>query len=141
MQMPQTFDPYTKIVLQNVEVTTRVGLASWERERPQRLIVSLELFAASSDYLKDVTVDSIIDYCPIYDRIQSWGTRAHTDLIETLVSDLLNACFDCPRVIACKVSVTKPEVLDRAQCAGAEAFVHRREYERSRENRRDHLIA
>jgi dihydroneopterin aldolase len=122
-------DPsYTKIVLKNVEVTARVGLAAWERERPQRLVVNVELFAAPVDYLREVTSESIIDYCPIYDRIQSWCTRAHTDLIETFVSDLLNACFDCPQAVACKVSVTKPEALDQAE-AGAEAFVHRGDYE------------
>jgi dihydroneopterin aldolase len=60
-------DPtYTKIVLKNVEVTARVGLAAWERERPQRLVVNVELFAAPVDYLREVTSESIIDYCPIY---------------------------------------------------------------------------
>jgi 7,8-dihydroneopterin aldolase/epimerase/oxygenase len=121
---------YTKILLKNVEVTARVGLASWERERPQRLLVNIEFFAASDDYLRDVTNTSIIDYCPLYDRIQSWRTRAHVDLIETFVSELLNACFDCPQVIACKVSVTKPEVFDQAEGAAAEAFMHRQDYER-----------
>ena len=124
--------PYTRIVLQNVAVTARVGLASWERERSQRLIVNIELYAGSQDYLSDVTNESIIDYCPIYDRIQNWRTRAHTDLIETLVRDLLSTCFDCPQVAACKVSVAKPEVFDQAQGAGAEVFMHRRDYERGR---------
>ena len=128
--------PYTRIILQNVAVTARVGLASWERERSQRLIVNIELYAGSQDYLGDVTNESIIDYCPIYDRIQNWRTRAHTDLIETLVRDLLSACFDCPQVVACKVSVAKPEVFDQAQAAGAEVFMHRRDYERGRGFRR-----
>lgn len=123
---------YTKILLKNVEVTTRIGLAPWERERPQRLLVNLELYAASEDYLRKVTSESIIDYCPIYEHIQSWRTRPHTELIETLVSELLNACFELPQVVACKVSVTKPEVFDQAQGAGAEAYMQRRDYERSR---------
>ena len=127
---------YTRIILQNVAVTARVGLASWERERSQRLIVNIELYAGSQDYLSDVTNESIIDYCPIYARIQNWRTRAHTDLIETLVGDLLSVCFDCPQVAACKVSVAKPEVFDQAQGAGAEVFMHRRDYKRGRGFRR-----
>lgn len=122
---------YTRIILQNAEVTARVGLAPWERERSQRLIVNVELYALSQDYLTDVTIDSIIDYCPIYARIQSWRTRAHTDLVETLVNDLLSACFGCPQVAACKVSVAKPEVFDQAAGAGVEVAMHRRDYERS----------
>jgi dihydroneopterin aldolase len=93
---------YTKIVLKDVEVSARVGLASWERERPQRLIVNVELYAEPKDYLGYVTPRSIIDYYKLYDRIQSWRVRAHTDLVETLVSDLLDAGFDAgecvPRV-------------------------------------------
>jgi dihydroneopterin aldolase len=137
MQTVQTlshspFPAYTKLVLRKVEVTTRIGLAAWERERPQRLVVNVELYASSSDYLRTVDANTIIDYCPVYDRIQSWRTRAHTDLIETLVSDLLDACFGHPEVIACKVSVTKPDVFDQAEGAGAETFVQRADYERGR---------
>jgi dihydroneopterin aldolase len=90
------------------------------------------LYAESADYLRKVTSESIIDYCPLYERIQSWRTRPHTELIETFVSELLNACFEFPQVVACKVSVTKPEVFDQAQAAGAEAYMQRRDYERSR---------
>jgi 7,8-dihydroneopterin aldolase/epimerase/oxygenase len=123
---------YIKILLQNAEVTARIGLASWERERPQRLLVNIELYAESGDYLREVTSKSIIDYCPLYERIQSWRTRPHTELIESFVSELLHACFEFPQVDACKVSVTKPEVFDQAQGAGAEAYMQRRDYERSR---------
>lgn len=131
--MQRMDDPaHTKIVLRDVEVSVRVGLESWERERPQRLLVNVELYAESSDYLWCVTPNSIIDYRKIYDRIQSWRVGAHTDLIETPVSDLLAAGFDYRDVIACRVSVVKPDVLDQAQAAGAEAFMTRRDYERSR---------
>jgi 7,8-dihydroneopterin aldolase/epimerase/oxygenase len=123
---------YTKILLQNVEVTASVGLAAWERVRPQRLVVNLELYAAPENYLREVTRESIIDYSPLYERIQSWSTRPHTELIETFVSELLTACFEFPQVLACKVSVAKPEVFDQAQGAGAEAYMQRRDYERAR---------
>jgi 7,8-dihydroneopterin aldolase/epimerase/oxygenase len=126
---------YTRLVLQNVEVTVRVGLAAWEREKPQRLLVNVELYAASEEYLWEVTVGSIIDYCPIYHRIQQWSRRLHTDLIETIVNDLLHACFDSPQVAACRVSVIKPEALDRAQGAGAEVFMQRQDYERGKRKR------
>ena len=125
------FPSYTKIVLRKVEVTTSIGLAAWERKRPQRLVVALELYAGSEGYLRDVTSDSIIDYVPIYERIQGWRTRPHTELIETLVSELVRTCFESARVIACQVLVTKSEVLDQAEAAGVETFVHRRDYERA----------
>jgi 7,8-dihydroneopterin aldolase/epimerase/oxygenase len=122
---------YTKVFLKDVEVTARIGLAPWERERPQRIVASVELYARSNEYLKTITAESMIDYSLIYERVQSWRTRAHIDLVETFVSELLAACFEYPQVMACKVSVTKPEVFDQAQAAGAEVFMTRRDYELS----------
>lgn len=119
---------YTKIILRDVAVSARVGLASWERETPQLLTVTVELYAALRDYLGDVKPASIINYCRIYDLIQGWRVRPHTELLETLVSDLLDACFECDDVSACRVSVTKPQVLDWAAAAGVEVFTTRSEY-------------
>jgi hypothetical protein len=82
-----------------------------------------------SDCLREVTADSIIDYCPIYDHIQIWRARPHTELIETLVSELLEICFRCRQGTACKVSVTKLEVLDQALAVGVETCVNRRDHQ------------
>lgn len=86
---------YTKIVLRDVEVSARVGLASWERETPQRLVANVELYAEAEDYLGRVQPATIIDYCRLYDLIRSWTVRPHTELLETLVTDLVDACFEC----------------------------------------------
>jgi 7,8-dihydroneopterin aldolase/epimerase/oxygenase len=122
---------YTKILLRDVQVATRVGLASWERETPQLLTVTVELYSGVRDYLGHVTPSSIINYCRIYDFIQSWTVRPHTELVETLVGDLLDTCFECLDVGACRISVTKPQVLDWAAAAGVEVFITRGEYEQS----------
>lgn len=123
---------YTRIVLRQVTTAARVGLASWERERPQKLLVNVELYAESHDYLGFVNPASIIDYYPIYSFIQGWRSRPHTELIEDLLVGLLNVCFAPLEVSACRVSVVKTEVLEYAAAAGAEAFMTREEYDRSR---------
>lgn len=120
---------YTKIVLRDVEVSARVGLASWERETPQRLLANVELYAEAEDYLGRVKPATIIDYCRLYDLIRSWTVRPHTELLETLVTDLVDACFECLDVDACRVSVTKPQVLDWALAAGVEVYLTRGDYE------------
>jgi dihydroneopterin aldolase len=120
---------YTKVLLRGVEVSARIGLAAWERETPQRLIANIELYAEAKDYLGSVKPNTIIDYCPIYDLIQSWRLRAHTELLETLVTDLVDACFECLEVDACRISVLKPQVLDWAAAAGVEVYMTRKDYD------------
>lgn len=77
---------YTKIVLRDVEVSARVGLASWERETSQRLVANVEFYAEAEDYLGRVKPATIIDYCRLYDLIRSWTVRPHTELLEKLVT-------------------------------------------------------
>ena len=121
--------PYTAIFLRDVAVTARVGLAPWERERAQRLVVDVELCAEPDRYLASATATSIIDYRPVYDRVQRWRTRPHTDVLETLVNDLLDACFEDVHVVACRVLIRKVEALDQAGAAGVETSMTRRDYD------------
>ncbi len=120
---------YAKVVLRDVAVSARVGLAPWERERAQRLLVDVELHADADPYLTSVSPRSLIDYRLIYDRVQRWQSRAHTDLLETLVSDLLDAGFEDAQVVACRIWLRKVEALDRASAAGVDVFLTRRDYE------------
>jgi len=120
---------YTKLVLREVAVSARVGLAPWERERAQRLLVDVELHADPEAYLASVSTRSLIDYRLVYERIQRWQGRAHTEILETLVSDLLDASFEDSQVVACRIWLRKVEALDRASAAGVDVFVTRREYE------------
>jgi hypothetical protein len=66
---------HSKIVLRDVQVAARVGLAAWERETPQLLTVTVELYAGVRDYLGHVTPTSIINYCRIYDFIRRTSFR------------------------------------------------------------------
>lgn len=120
---------YAKVVLRDVAVTARVGLAPWERERAQRLLVDVELHADPDAYLALASPRALIDYRLLYDRIQRWQSRPHTDILESLVSDLLEACFEDAQVIACRIWLRKVEALDRAGAAGVDAFMTRRDYE------------
>ena len=119
---------YTKIFLKDVRVSVLLGLLPQERERTQEIIVNVELFTMQPAYLKDSTAKTIIDYRGVYELVTGWKNRPHTDLIETLVQDLLGACFAYRDVAACKVSVLKPEIFEYAAGAGVEAFVTRDQF-------------
>ena len=100
----------------------RCGLHPWERfpESPNRLLVSVEMFAAwplSSP-------DAYIDYDRVRSRIVSWRDRPHVDLLETLLEELLAFVFEDAAVESARVSVSKPDIFPEAAGAGVE--LHRR---------------
>ena len=115
--MDQLWDPersYQRVALRDLEITMRVGIAEIELKQlnPQRIIVNVELFA-HKDKHDGTTIESCFNYHPIHEYIVNhWPNRSHTDLLETLVEELVNFCFEDERVEACRVSLQKPEIYE-----------------------------
>ena len=111
-----------RVLLSDVAVDVRIGLHPWERhpERPTRLIVNVEMFAAWP-----LTDGGFIDYDRVRDHIASWRGRDHVELLETLVEELIGVCFALAPVEACRVRITKPDIFPEAAAAGVEIFRRR----------------
>ena len=117
---------HVRVLLSDVAVDVRIGLHPWERhpERPTRLIVNVEMFAAWP--LPESGPDSgFIDYDRVRDHISGWRGREHVELLETLVEELIGVCFALPPVEACRVRITKPHIFPEAAGAGVEIFRRR----------------
>lgn len=98
------------VALRGVTVRVRVGLHAFERERPQRVSVDVELYRRhDGGRRRDLAA------CLDYDRlrrhlVEAWPTRPHTDLLEDLAEDLVAFCLADPRVEACRVVVRKLDI-------------------------------
>ena len=114
---------YIRVVLRDVVTQAQIGLHPWERhpERPTRLVVNIEMFA-SLQGCATAAANGHIDYDPIREALKSWPFRPHTDLLETLVDELVDLCFRHPSVRACRVSVMKPDIFNEAASAGVEVY-------------------
>ncbi len=111
---------YVRAILREVETEAHVGLHPWERhrERPARLLVSVEMLARRAG--RADRGEGILDYDPIREALRGWRDRPHTDLLETLAEDLLDICFANPRVEVATVTVLKPDIFNEAAAAGVE---------------------
>ncbi len=111
-----------RVFLADVEVFAPVGLHPWERhpERPNRLLVNVELFAPWP--LPHARPDGgrYIDYDRVRAAIVAWEGRPHTELLETLLEELVEIAFADPNVERCRVSVAKPDIFPETARAGVE---------------------
>lgn len=109
---------YQRVILCDLVTEVRLGLHPWERhaERMTRIVVNVELFSHADSR------DGFIDYDAIRDALKAWSGRAHVDLIETLLEELVALCFHDARVEACRVSIVKPDVFNEAAGAGVEVY-------------------
>ena len=107
---------YARMMIRDLETHIRIGVHAHERipDKPQRIIVNVEMFADGKSHLQGEGLASVINYDPIHDAILAWEGRPHVLLIETLLEELIALCFRDERVRACKVSIVKPDIYDAA---------------------------
>ena len=121
---PSASTSYIRAVLRDIETEAHVGLHPWERhpERPTRLIVNVEMFAPLVRPISEETTATILDYDPVRNALKEWPGRPHTDLLETLLHELVELCFRNPVVSACRVSIMKPDIFNEAAGVGVEVY-------------------
>jgi dihydroneopterin aldolase len=103
-------------------VERRCGLHPWERhaERPNRLKITVVMFADLPS--GPMGPGAFIDYDHVRDFLKTFPSLPHTDLLETIVDEIVAKCFETERVEACRVSVLKPDIFNEAEAAGIEVF-------------------
>jgi len=114
---------YVRMMIRDLVTEVRLGLHPWERhpEKPQRIVVNVELYAApqTTQYKH---VSAVVDYDYIREALRKWPRRRHTVFIETLLDELVKLCFKDKRVMAARVSIFKPDIYNEAAGAGVEIY-------------------
>lgn len=116
-----------RVILKDYETEAHVGLHPWEKhpERPNRLVVNVEMFAPLPPAPTAASASEIVNYDGVRALLDQWPQRPHTLLLETLVDEVVAYCLSNPRVSACRVSVIKPDIFNHAGGAGIEVFRRR----------------
>jgi dihydroneopterin aldolase len=115
-----------RIVVKDMVVELRIGIHPWEKHRPQRVIVNVEMFARAPAPGAWRELGDVLDYDRIRDRVKGdWPDRPHVDFLETYVEELIALCFADPKCEAARVSITKPDIFPETAAVGVEVFRRR----------------
>jgi FolB domain-containing protein len=116
---------YERVALEDLTVELQVGINPWERTpgKAQRLLVTVEMFRHRGAF-SGTSVADCIDYDRVYGHIAAHWTpaRAHTDLLEPLLEELVAVCFEDVRVEACRVAIRKPHVYNGHAVPAVEVY-------------------
>jgi 7,8-dihydroneopterin aldolase/epimerase/oxygenase len=126
---PDLSHDHVRAVVVDAIVERRCGMHPWERhaERPNRLKITVEMFAGLPP--GPMGAGAFIDYDPVRDFLKTFPSLPHTDLLETIVDEIVAKCFENDRVEACRVSVLKPDIFNEADAAGIEVYRTRASWE------------
>jgi dihydroneopterin aldolase len=118
-----TQNGYVRMMIKDLVTEVRLGLHPWERhpEKPQRIVINVEMYARPPSS-RTKKVSSVVDYDYVRDALRKWPRRKHTVFIESLLEELVKLCFRDKRVVACRVSIFKPDIYNEAGGAGVEIY-------------------
>ena len=111
-------DRYT-VVVRGLVLICSIGIRRAERERPQRVRVSVELTAAAEAGIPRDERRRVINYEKIVAAIRQIAHSGHIDLCEGLAGRICDACFADPRVAHIRVEVEKLDIFADAEAVGA----------------------
>ena len=77
-----------QILISNLELSSRIGITAQEREKPQRLTVSLVLHPKRDFSALNDRIENTVDYAEVCLRTVSLASRDSRNLIETLAEEI-----------------------------------------------------
>ncbi len=122
-------DTEWRIHITDLETCIAVGIYPQEKE-PQRVLVNAVIEGMYP--ARPQSVSECFNYELVHARVtREWLKRPHTDLLETLVTDLLEYIFrSSASVKSATVRLTKPDIFPDAKGVGVEGRWTRGDYER-----------
>jgi 7,8-dihydroneopterin aldolase/epimerase/oxygenase len=109
-----------RMLLHGLEADALIGVYAHERERPQRVLIDLDLWLRYGGPGLDDRFDQVLDYEELAARVRRLTGAEHTNLVETLADRIAALCLTDHRVARVRVRVVKPGVLDRVAAVGVE---------------------
>jgi dihydroneopterin aldolase len=111
-------DRYT-VIVRGLVVMASIGIRRAERERKQRVRISVELTATPSATFPGEDRRNVLNYEKVLTTIRHIVREGHIDLCEMLAERICGACFADPRVAHMRVTVEKLDVFLETESVGA----------------------
>jgi D-erythro-7,8-dihydroneopterin triphosphate epimerase len=117
------------IFIRDLLVRCIVGIRPEEREKPQDVVINVELYADTSPAAASDQIEDAVDYSTLKKRIIALAEGSSFNLVETLCQAIADICLSDQKVKGTTVAVEKPTALRFARTVGVRIY---REREKTR---------
>lgn len=107
------------VIVRGLELLCSIGIRREERERRQRVRVSVELHAGREAVFPGDDRRRVINYEKVVAAVRQIAGAGHIDLCEGFAERICAACLADPRVAQVRVTVEKLDVFPEAEGVGA----------------------
>lgn len=115
--LPEALQPVTrKIVIDGYALDVDIGFHDFEIGRPQRLLITVEIWVDAAAFPTDDTVAQAWNYDLLHRAMRRLVTGRRFNLQETVAREIYDMVALRPGVTALRVSTRKPDIY--ADCVG-----------------------
>jgi len=111
-------DRYT-VIVRGLVLMASIGIRRAERDRPQRVRISVELTATYEAGFPGDERRRVINYEKVVAAIRAIAASGHIDLCEGFAARICDSCLADPRVGHIRVEVEKLDIFADAEAVGA----------------------
>lgn len=109
-----------KVIVDRLEFDCIIGILPEERVTPQPLRLTIELKTCFKQARATEDVKHTVDYFQLAQTAQALITERKYQLLETLVEEVAELCFEDARVSGARIRAEKPKAIPGAQCSAVE---------------------
>jgi FolB domain-containing protein len=97
-----------------------IGISETERQKPQEILINLELFVNTHKAGKSDSLEDSVNYRTIAKRVLGHAETAARQTVEALAADLAHLCLEEAGVERVRVRVEKPGAVRFSRSVGVE---------------------
>jgi len=112
-----------RLFLRDYEIYINIGVHDFEKKAEQRVILNVDLYIplAMNTPTHD-QLNEVVDYDFMRETIREIAAKGHIQLQETFCDEIITAMLAHPKVLAARVSTSKPDVYPDCHSVGVEVF-------------------
>ncbi len=105
-----------RIFFRDLMLNIPIGVHESELNGPQRVAINLSLYVRVADGEISDKLETVFDYDVIRRTVTKLSTQSHTNLQETLIEKIADACLEFDEILGVRASIQKLDVYEN--CAG-----------------------
>ena len=112
-----------RLFLRDYEIYINIGVHDFEKKAEQRVILNVDLYIPfSMNTPTHDQLNEVVDYDFMRETIREIAAKGHIQLQETFCDEIVAAMLAHPKVLAARVSTSKPDVYADCHSVGVEVF-------------------
>ena len=112
------FNYEKKILIKELTLDLKLGFYNYEKEKPQKVMFSLEIDYEDKKPTSDKDIKSIVNYGQIVWIITKLTKNKHYNFLETLAEDVFDVLFRDKRIGKIMLQIEKLEILKECTSVG-----------------------